>query len=157
MQALLKDKKMLGIVIAGVCLVVLVAVVFFMRGKSATTKSPTALSPTAEAIPTVDASVHVNLAYSVPGKEAKLTVEAVPADTTSMDYELSYQTAKQGLQGVIGTIASDSQKTSYEKKLTLGTCSSGTCVYHEVVGKIQVTIRFNGSYGEKLFQKDFSL
>lgn len=157
MQSLLKNKKMVGGVLGIVIVIILVLGFLFMRNGQSTPKTSTVLSPTAEAIPTVDSSVKVNLAYSVPGKEAKLTIDGVPSGTTSMDYELSYQTAKQGLQGVIGTISTDTSNSMYEKKLTLGTCSSGTCVYHEVVGKIQVTIRFNGSYGEKLFQKEFSL
>jgi len=57
---------------------------------------------------------------------------------------------------VIGTIALNSE-SEYLKKITLGTCSSGKCVYHEVVGKIKVSLKFTGSYGEKIFEKEYEL
>ena len=84
-----------------------------------------------------------------------LKVGNIPKNTQSIDYELSYQTAQQGLQGVIGTVTSE--KDNFEKKLTLGTCSSGTCVYHQVVGKIKLTLKFTGEYGEKIFEKEYAI
>lgn len=107
-----------------------------------------------ELIPTVDSSVIVTLRHTIDGKEVILKVENAPAGTESIDYELSYQTEKQGLQGVIGVITL-SGKNGYEKQMTLGTCSSGRCVYHEVMGKIKVNLKFTGSYGEKVFEKEF--
>ena len=108
------------------------------------------------AIPTVDASTKVSLSPVQGNKEIILKGSGLPTNTTSVDYELSYDTKGQGKQGVIGTIMSVSG-SSFEKQMTLGTCSSGRCVYHEVVGAIQVTLKFTGDYGEKVFSKDFTL
>lgn len=156
MQNIMKNKVVL-IGGAVVLIVFVLAGVFLLSQRGGKTTTVTkGIAPTEEVIPTVDSSVRVELSYSIPGKEALLSISAIPNGTTSMDYELSYLTAKQGLQGVIGTITTDNG-SSYEKKLTLGTCSSGTCVYHDVVGKIRVTIKFNGNYGEKLFEKEYEL
>ena len=111
---------------------------------------------TEEVIPTVDSSVEVTLESALGNKEVTLSINNIPKNTKTIDYELSYQTEKQGLQGVIGTIKLDNEK-SYQKKLTLGTCSSGTCVYHTVIGKIKLNLRFTGDYGERVFEKEVSL
>jgi len=108
------------------------------------------------AIPTVDASVIVTLSALQGNKEIVLKSSSIPNGTTSVDYELSYDTKAQGKQGVIGTI-SEIKGSSLEKQMTLGTCSSGRCVYHEVIGAVQVTLKFTGEYGEKVLSKEFSL
>ena len=59
-------------------------------------------------------------------------------------------------KGVIG----DSDVTDgvqVEKKITLGTCSSGTCKYDQGVKSIHALIRFTGSYGAQMFEGDFEL
>ena len=58
---------------------------------------------------------------------------------------------------MIGTMTIDGGKKEVEKQLTLGTCSSGTCVYHKVEGKIQLTLKFSGDYGQKLYEKEHEL
>jgi len=108
------------------------------------------------AIPTVDSSTVVTLKSLQGNKEIALEGKGVPNGTTSIDYELSYDTKGQGKQGVIGTISTITGN-AFEKQMTLGTCSSGRCVYHEVIGQIQVTLRFTGEYGEKILIKEFSL
>ena len=108
------------------------------------------------AIPTVDSSVTVTLEALQSNKEILLKSAGIPNNTTSVDYELSYDTKAQGKQGVIGTIT-DIKNNGFEKQMTLGTCSSGHCVYHEVVGAIQVTLKFTGDYGEKVLSKEFTL
>lgn len=108
------------------------------------------------AIPTVDSSTVVALKSIQGNKEIVLTAKGVPNGTSSVDYELSYDTKAQGKQGVIGTISTITGD-GFEKQMTLGTCSSGRCVYHEVVGSIQTTLRFTGDYGEKILVKEFSL
>ncbi|MCX6732529.1 MAG: hypothetical protein NTV98_03230 [Candidatus Roizmanbacteria bacterium] len=103
--------------------------------------------------------VGVGLAIFFSQQKPKVTEQpqkSVPNGTTSVDYELSYDTKGQGKQGVIGTISSISGN-SFEKQMTLGTCSSGRCVYHEVIGAIQVTLKFTGEYGEKVLSKEFTL
>lgn len=144
-------------IVGGVVLVLLLIVGFFLfrgRGGQGEIAEETVIE---DLIPTVDASVKVALeSADATGREVVLTASSIPSGTSSVDYELSYQTASQGLQGVIGTVTAIKGR-AFEKTLTLGTCSSGACVYHQVVGKVKVTLKFNGDYGEKLFEKEFSL
>ena len=142
--------------IIGAVLLVLLTTVFFVFGrKQAPKEIINETSEIEELIPTIDSSVKVSLDSVAGSKELLLKVDNLPSNTQSVDYELSYQTAQQGLQGVIGTITNE--KDSFEKKLTLGTCSSGTCVYHQVVGKIKLTLKFTGGYGEKIFGKEYEI
>lgn len=147
------------LLVVGISVVVLIIVgLMLVRRTKSTDNSGVQPSQSAspEAIPTVDASVKVNLKRSSGGKDVVLSIDGIPSGTQSIDYELSYQTEKQGLQGVIGTIKSNSEST-YLKTLTLGTCSSGACVYHEVVGAVKLNLKFSGGYGERLFEKEFTL
>ena len=123
--------------------------------KTNSTNKDEQVTPTEMVIPTIDSSVKVDLT-SVNGKEVALSITGIPSGTNSIDYELSYLTAQQGLQGVLGTIQIDNV-SEYDKKLTLGTCSSGACVYHQVVGKIKLTLKFNSDRGGKIFEKEFEI
>lgn len=149
------EKKILYLGIA--ILVFLVVISYWLLRKKNNSKNTAyTVSPTEVLVPTIDSSVKVNLVSSLPGKEVLLTIENIPAGTETIDYELSYQTPKQGLQGVLGTIKIDKNK-KYEKKITLGTCSSGTCVYHEVLGKVKLILKFNGSFGERIFEREYEI
>jgi len=148
--------------IGGVVLVIAVAGLIFMskKGKPAD-KIPSASemfsNQEEQVIPTVDSSVKVSLNPQNNNREMTIIINGIPSGTSSVDYELSYDTVSQGLQGIIGTITIGSSETTAKKKVTLGTCSSGTCVYHQVQGKVKVSLKFSGSYGERIFNKDFSL
>ena len=147
------------IIIGAVILVTLIIVLiigskFMTKNKNVEEKKANLEEINQDVIPTVSSSVEVTLEKATGGKEIILSVANIPSGTQSIDYELSYQTAKQGLQGVIGTISTTGE-SKYEKKITLGTCSSGTCVYHEVVGKIKLSLKFSGDYGERIFEKEF--
>lgn len=111
-----------------------------------------------DVIPTIDSSVVVGLKKAPNNKEVILTISNIPNSTKTVDYELSYNTEKQGLQGVIGTAKVEAEKKKdYEKQITLGTCSSGRCVYHDVLGAIKLNLRFTGDYGERIFDKEYSI
>jgi hypothetical protein len=152
----LDDKKIPYLAIPVLLILLGVGFYFFNRGR-VKTQSEVKTMPTSEIIPTVDGSVKVDLAMTSQGKEVILKVQKIPAETESIDYELSYKTKAQGLQGIIGTITLTEGEREYQKKLTLGTCSSGTCVYHQVVGSINLTLRFMGGYGERIFEKEYEL
>lgn len=144
-------------IVAGVVVLLLVIGLFAFKGKSSQKVEDDDQVPVEDIVPTVDASVKVSLvAEDAQKKEVVLKASALPANTSAVEYELSYLTASQGLQGVIGTVTLEGD-SQFEKKLTLGTCSSGTCVYHQVVGKIKLTLKFNGDYGAKLFEKEYQL
>ncbi len=149
------DKK--RIIIIGVVIAVLIfASVLILKNKGSQTKSEADTSITEELIPTVDASVQVSLTPKSGKKEVTLAIKGIPKGTQSIEYSLSYDTKKQSMQGVIGTVSLEGEK-EYSKDITLGTCSSGRCVYHEVVGKIKLSLRFMGDYGERIFEKDYGL
>lgn len=151
-----KQKKIA--VIAAVVIVILLIGGYLMFGRNKTEKPQAGEQlPTEVVIPTVDGSVKVDLVSSSLGREIVLQLKSIPNRTKSIDYELSYQTKQQGLQGVIGTIQLSRGENEYDKKLTLGTCSSGTCIYHEVVGKIRLNLKFSGNYGEKVFEKEYEV
>ncbi len=153
-----KKPKFIFIIVAVIVVIIgAVALVIIRRG-GANNSAGTSPTPTVQeqVIPTIDSSVLVVLTQITQGKEVLLQIKNVPTGTQTIDYELSYQTKQQGLQGLIGTIQV-AGKNEFEKQLTLGTCSSGTCVYHEVVGSIKLGLKFTGDYGEKVFDKEFSL
>lgn len=139
-----------------VVLVLVMVFIFFRKGKSTQVQNAN-LQPTEEVIPTVDSSVVVSLKNKIGSKDVVLSINGMPKATSSVEYSLSYSTVQQGIQGVIGTVKFDKNENSYEKSLVLGTCSSGTCVYHQVVGNITVSLKFSGNYGAKVFEKEFTL
>lgn len=151
------DRKPMLIALGIITGVVVLGGVYMMSRRSTTTSQMMTITPTSDIIPTVDSSVKVSLAPAEAGKEVVLSVSGVPKSTSTIDYELSYNTAAQGLQGVIGTLAVKSGETTAKKQLTLGTCSSGTCVYHKVEGPVQLTLKFSGEYGQKIYEKEHEL
>lgn len=111
--------------------------------------------PQTQLLPTVEPSVVVTLT-SANKKEVLLTIAGVPPGTTSIEYELSYLARGDLPKGVIGTIPITDEK-EIERKITLGTCSSGRCVYDQGVEKVKVSLKFNGDYGSRLFEKEFEI
>lgn len=106
-------------------------------------------------IPTIDSSVKISLTPSTGRKEVILSIKNMPKNTNSLEYILSYETVEGGLQGINSTaeiIGSD-----FEKKITLGTCSSGTCVYHNIKSKIKVELVFKGNNEDKYFVKEYKI
>jgi len=79
----------------------------------------------------------------------------MPKNTNSLEYILSYETREGGLQGVNST--AEIIGNDFEKKITLGTCSSGTCVYHNIKGKIKVELIFKGDNGDRYFTKEYKI
>lgn len=152
----MKLNKRGALVLGGIIVVVLLFGGVFLLRKGSTKTATSPEQPTEAVVPTIDNSVQVDLTSSSGGKEVVLAVKNIPQGTQTIDYELSYQTKQQGLQGVIGTITLNNE-SQYQKTITLGTCSSGKCVYHEVVGKIKLSLKFTGSYGEKIFEKDYEI
>lgn len=153
----MKPEQKKYLIIGGAIIVLLVIGYWlFGRNKQVKTDNMEPL-PTEMVIPTVDSSVKVDLRDAGGGKEVILSADNIPDKTQTVDYELSYNTAQQGLQGVIGTITLAEGDSTFNKKITLGTCSSGNCVYHQVVGKIKLSLKFNGDYGEKVFEKEYKI
>ncbi len=156
MQNLRNKKVLVAAVIIALLLVVGGIFLFNSKGKKTANEGSSSIANEA-AIPTVDASVKVQLETLPGNKEVLLNIEGIPTGTKTLEYELSYEARNQGPQGVITQPIDVSGQTSYEKKITLGTCSSGTCVYHDVVGDINLSLKFSGTYGQRIFEKEFPL
>lgn len=153
----IKNKNM--IVIGIVLLIVVGIVVWLLTEKDVqkTTEKTPAVIKNAEIIPTVDASVQVDLAYSDPRKKVKLSVKGIPVGTTVIEYSINYDLSNGGLQGFQGELQPEGKTEAETDGKNLGTCSSGVCRYDDVTGHMKVDMKFTGSYGERLFEKEFQL
>lgn len=157
-ENLIKNKKILIVL-------VIVSVLFIgsvvLKVKSSQQKKMTKevakeeILPESEILPTVDSRVLVNLT-SKDKKEATLTIKNIPSGTSIIDYELSYLASGNLPKGVVGTVDVEG-KNSVERKITLGTCSSGSCVYDQGITSIKVNLKFEGDYGSQLFDKEFKI
>ncbi len=110
-------------------------------------------------IPTVGPDVKVSLGSVTRGQEVKLVVDGVPADTTSIEYEFTYSTKEQESEGIFSTARPTKGDTvfpaTFERQITLGTCSRNVCRYHVITSDITVRLKFEGKYGSALFEKKF--
>ncbi|MEX1052579.1 MAG: hypothetical protein WEC80_01910 [Patescibacteria group bacterium] len=170
MKDLLKNKKIL--LISAIVLILIIAVIFFLTSKNTSDglESQEQLTNT-EAIPIVDSSVIVSLIRGARSGEIILTVENAPEGTTSIEYQLTYdaRSREEGgsivPRGVIGKCVKQSggnnnwscEQPNSGEAIVLGTCSSGTCVYDNITGDINAQLKFTGSYGDRIFEKDFQI
>lgn len=148
-----KTKMILGGVL--VVLVIILGYWLFMGRKTTANNQGEQVVTSEEVIPTVDSSVKVSLTAQTGNKEVLLSIKNMPRGTNNLEYILSYETVEGGLQGVNST--AEITGSDFEKKITLGTCSSGTCVYHNIKGKIKVELIFKGDYGSKYFAKEYAI
>lgn len=146
-------KNTIGLLVGGV-LIVAVGIFFFVSQQKPKVVETVVENTAEDVIPTVDASTKVEAEFFNGKREMQLKVSGMPKGTESVEAQIMYKTKQNIDQGTFGQIAVD---TGMSSKMTLGTCSSGRCVYHDVDGPIQVTIKFSGEYGEKVLTKDFSL
>ncbi len=157
----LKLKKF-NIVIVGVVLIVLIIAAVVIKGvggKKAAVEPEDAPSPT-EILPTIDASVNVDLTFSSDKKHMTLSISNLPDKITSIDYELSYVTGEGIPKGNIGEIRLSGEKsvTRSGEELTLGTCSRGKCVYYDGITTVSLSLKFHKEDGSSgIFQKDYSI
>lgn len=159
LEGLLKNKKIVAFgIIVFILIIGFVGLQIFAKGskKQETKNEKENVLPESETIPKVDKSVKVSLEASKGAKEVVLSISGIPDGTEEIEYELSYLARGDLPKGVIGTIKVTG-RDSIERKITLGTCSSGTCVYDEGVESVKVSLKFNGDYGSKIFEKDFDL
>lgn len=157
MEAFLKNKKAVAASLVVAVLIIVGGIFFFVSSNRSKQSQLQDVLENEEAIPTVDASVQVNLKAKVGKKEVELSVKNIPSGTKSVEYELSYDAQGQGPQGAIGTVELKTKESFLTKTVTLGTCSSGTCVYHTVLGPVRLSLIFNGSYGQRIFEKEYEL
>ena len=151
------DPKQKNMLIIGIVVLLVIVGGWYITRKPAkkmvTTKS--SILPENEEIQMVDESVKVDF-VSKNKREAAISVSAVPSGTETIEYEVSYNTVEDIPQGAIGALEV-SGSTASKDGITFGTCSSGTCRYHNVAGNAKVVLKFTGSYGDRLFEKEFPL
>ena len=156
MNKLNKNHQIFVIVV--IILTLAVGFFLFLKSNKPDSKSNETL-PQTEILPTVDSNVLVDLEADRKKQEVILTVSGIPAKTSTIEYELSYDADVDGEsvpRGAIGTF-DIAGEDSINKKITLGTCSSGTCKYDKGVEKVKVSLRFTGDYGVKIFEKEFDI
>ncbi len=110
-------------------------------------------------LPTVSESIKVNLISRNTNKSVDLSIEGLSSDILSVEYELTYETGTGLPRGVLGTInLKEGEKNINKTDITLGTCSSGKCVYDTGVTSVNLSLKFNFSSGQSsVFQKNYSL
>ncbi|MBU1126948.1 hypothetical protein KKF11_01210 [Patescibacteria group bacterium] len=77
-------------------------------------------------------------------------------DADKLEYELLYETGDGATQGSIGSIDLKG-KTTYEKRILLGSESSGHYRYDKGVEKGEITIRLRGGMGRRKYTTKFHL
>lgn len=163
-----KNQKMM--IIGGVILVVLlVAGIFVFNSRQSKQRTSSDGLPEDSIIPTVDGSVVVELEQGAKKGEAILTIKNAPNGTRGIEYTISYDaesTEGEGgpvPQGAIGKCTKDGnvwqcgEPSAAGRKIVLGTCSSGVCRYHKIIGDVRVSLKFSGDYGERIFEKDYEI
>ena len=145
------NKKLILIILLAILILILIT--FFLIRKDKEEVQNKINIPTSQIIPTVDASVKINLIPLNQKKSVLLSIKNIPAKTKKIEYVISYETEDGGLQGVNSTVAVNS--SDFEKEILLGTCSSGTCVYHRIKNSLKLELMFKGDYGEKIFIKEY--
>ncbi|EKE15204.1 MAG: hypothetical protein ACD_12C00114G0010 [uncultured bacterium] len=152
----MKLNKKTTMILGGVLLVLFIFLGYrLLMGRKVSVNKNTQIAPLDGVIPTIDSSVKISLTALTGKKEVLLLIKNMPVNTSSLEYILSYETVEGGLQGVNST--AEITERDFEKKITLGTCSSGTCVYHNVKGKIKVELIFKGDNQDKYFTKEYAI
>ena len=143
-------------ILGGVFLILFIFLGYrLLMGRKASVNNNKQAASLDSVIPTIDGSVKINLTALTGKKEVLLSIKNMPINTTGLEYILSYETVEGGLQGVNST--AEITGRDFEKKITLGTCSSGTCVYHNIKDKIKVELIFKGNNEDKYFTKEYSI
>ncbi len=155
-------KIIISVAVAVISLTIVVGLVVLRKPAQVEVKQTSQLLESqddTEPIPTVGPEVKVKLVSIQPKKEVKLVVEGVPTNTTSLEYEFTYSTKEQESEGVFSTARSKPGESSlpktFERQITLGTCSRNVCRYHDITSDVVVRLKFEGEYGSRLFQKEF--
>lgn len=142
-----KVKKFLPLILLGVGLLILVLVFVLIKNKkSAVVVDDNA--PLAE-VAFADRPVAM-LTPTEDGRYINLNIDKITLPkAVSLDYELLYELPDGRTQGVPGTVDLDG-KTSFERKLLLGSESNGKFRYDEGVETGSLTVRLRDSKGKLL-------
>lgn len=168
-------KKNTKLIIGVVVTLVLITsvVVLAMNGKNSnTTKKTGDVLENEPTVAPVDSSVVVDFKEANKAGEVLLTVKNAPGGTKDIEFELSYDAESAASeesaggttqQGAIGKCEKNGdtwecgEPSADGRKIVLGTCSSGVCRYHKIKSQIDVRLMFNGNYGQRSFEKKYSI
>ena len=149
-------KKYLPLILIVVALLLLiVGGFFFWRSRKASQKTP-GLEPEGTLIETtLKERPYITLTPSSDGHWLTIDVARIK-DADSLEYELLYNTASGATQGSINSVKLEG-KTTYTKKILLGSESSGRFKYDEGVSQGTLTLRLRGGPGTRKFVTEFHL
>lgn len=152
----MKIKKFLPLILLALGLVVLVVVILVVKNKSNKTTEDTTEETVTE-VALNDRPV-ASLTPSEDGHWLTLKVEKLLSGAKSVDYELLYYLPDGRTQGVPGNVTLTGTST-LERKLLLGSESSGKYRYDEGVEKGTLTLKFRSDKGKLMgkFTTDFAL
>lgn len=94
----------------------------------------------------VDERPYINLTPRKDGHELTLAIAKIPSGVNTIEYELGYKNKDNVQQGATGQINITSP--SVERKILLGTCSSGRCRYDEGVEQGTLSLRLRDEDGK---------
>lgn len=140
----LKKVKWQVVGIGAVIVVILVVGFVFIRNRQRSSQpAPVQQSPEQEAVQMKASDIGLVLIPNKSSTEVEMKIGDV-SKFTHFDYEMSYDAIVDGEsvpKGAIGSGDINPGDTSVDKKVTLGTCSSGTCKYDLGITKIAFIIR----------------
>lgn len=115
--------------------------------------------PQNKTYPKIENTSEITLQADSQKRQVTLSIDKIPEDINEIEYELSYdaigESGEKVPQGSIGTISTITNQ-QVERIIKLGTCSA-TCTYHKGVENIHVSLKFNGTKGTRMFEKDYPI
>lgn len=146
------------LLILGIFLIFAIFISGFVLSRKKNVPSQVMTSPTPAMMvsTTLEERPFISLIPSEDGHWLNLLVSRIQ-DADSMEYELTYITTDGLTQGAVGGPFKLEGKTSYEKRILLGTESSGHYRYYEGIETGNLTIRLYGGKGTRKFTSDFHL
>ena len=92
----------------------------------------------------IDETPYVTLTPNSVGNKLVLKISKIPPSVSVIEYELVYNTAANVTQGVPGSVDVEG-KTTLDRELALGTCSSGVCRYDKGVKDVKLSLKLKDS------------
>lgn len=151
-------KKYIPLIILGLGIVVVVVVLLVLKPFSKNTQAEVSDQESALIEVALEDRPVASLTPTSDGHWLNLVIDKVKIDAKTMDYELIYQLPDGRTQGVPGTVTLQPGE-AIEKKILLGSESSGKFRYDEGVKDGTLTLRFRNDQGKLLakFTSDFVL
>lgn len=150
-------KKLLPIILLILGVGVLIGAIFFVKGRNKSSKEVATQEETVPEVP-LEKKPIVSLTPSSDGHWLTLNVEKIQINAATLEYELLYNLPDGRTQGVPGTVKLTGED-KIERKLLLGSESSGKFRYDEGVEKGTLTLKFRDNNGKLVakFSTDFVL